>query len=214
MNARWYAASEWIVRAMLVNALWLAFTLLGGVVLGLAPATVAAHALARRYVRGIDGRPVRTFMDVYRAQLWRANVLLVPPVVGMLAALAGAVTMRGSTLPGAGPLSIPLFAAAAVLGLAVLYLPALTVHYQIPTRQSASRAFLFAVANLPSTAVLLLALAAVAYSCVRIPGLLVVVGVGGWICLSTALCLAFFAQNDAALSSATAPRLTHAGARL
>jgi uncharacterized membrane protein YesL len=111
-------------------------------------------------------------------------------------------------------LSALLLTGAVVLGLVLLYLPALTAHYRIPAARAASRAFLFAVAKLPSTVVLVLTLAAVAYACVRIPGLGLVAGVGGWICLSTALCQAFFAQNDAALHPGTAPEPQHAAARL
>ncbi|GAA4427748.1 hypothetical protein GCM10023169_28060 [Georgenia halophila] len=199
-----YALSEWLFRAVLVNVLWIVGTLAGVVVLGIAPATMAAHHLARQYARGTDDHAVRTFARCYRQEFWRANALLVPPALLVAAALAGALVLRGSSVPGAGVLVVGPVLVAACVGLALLYLPSLAVHYEVPTVRALSRAFLFAVANLPSTLLLAAVLAATVYASMRLPGLLPVVSVGAWVCGSTALCLRFYAQNDDALERASA----------
>ncbi|HWV50433.1 MAG TPA: DUF624 domain-containing protein, partial [Microbacterium sp.] len=49
-----HAAFEWLWWVATVNLLWLVFTLAGGIVLGIAPASVAAAELTRRRLRG-DG---------------------------------------------------------------------------------------------------------------------------------------------------------------
>ena len=47
-----YHACDLVCWIATLNLLWIGFTLLGGGLLGAAPATVAAHTLARRRIRG------------------------------------------------------------------------------------------------------------------------------------------------------------------
>jgi uncharacterized membrane protein YesL len=76
------------VRLLLLQLLWLGYTLRGGVVLGIFPATAAVHALLREHERdGDDGELPRLrslreqFGEHWRRELWPANrlgALLVP----------------------------------------------------------------------------------------------------------------------------------------
>ncbi|MFC7404330.1 YesL family protein [Georgenia alba] len=210
MTSRMYALSEWVLRAMLLNLLWLLGTLAGAVLLGFAPATLAAHHVARQYARGTDGYVLREYVATYRREFWRAQALLLPPVLLLLAATTSALLLRGSALPGADVVAAASAVVAGCLVLVLLYLPSLAVHYDVPTTRALSRAFLLAVANLPSTVLLVLVLAATCYASARLPGLLPVISVGGWILGSTALCLRFYAQNDDAVAASHARR-AHVG---
>jgi uncharacterized membrane protein YesL len=58
---------EWLGRMVLVNVLWLLFTLMGGVIFGLFPATAAMFAVVGRWQAGEAEVPVlRTFWETYR----------------------------------------------------------------------------------------------------------------------------------------------------
>lgn len=66
------------LRLLQLHLLWVLWTLRGGVVLGMFPATAAVHAVLRRDVlRGDDGhRPLREELaGFWRAELWPANRL-------------------------------------------------------------------------------------------------------------------------------------------
>ncbi|TQS75000.1 DUF624 domain-containing protein [Ornithinibacillus gellani] len=79
-----YRISEWITRLVYVNLLWIAFTLVGLVVFGFAPATAAMFAVIRKWVAGEDDIPVfKTFWGIYRKDFWKVNV------PGLLLALGG-----------------------------------------------------------------------------------------------------------------------------
>lgn len=60
-----------VIQLVWLNVCWLLLTLLGGVVLGIGPATVAAHTVAIRWVRGEQDVAVgRTMWDQWRGG-WR-----------------------------------------------------------------------------------------------------------------------------------------------
>ncbi|WP_408007660.1 YesL family protein [Pseudalkalibacillus sp. A8] len=65
---------EWITRMAYVNVLWIVFTVLGLVILGLFPATSAMFVLIRRWVRGEDDFSVFSlFWKTYKNDFWKAN---------------------------------------------------------------------------------------------------------------------------------------------
>jgi uncharacterized membrane protein YesL len=193
---RAYHACDLLCWVAALNLLWIGCTLLGGVLLGAAPATVAAHTLARRRIRGETVPAAREFWRVWRAEFGRANVLLLPAgVVGGLLWLnwllfGGATDVAGTAVAGA-----TLLAAAFTLAWYAVLVP-LYVHYDLPLRAYAAAASRFVLAS-PGPAALLLVLAAglVAVTA-AVPGLLPFLGIGAWVHLDTALCLSFFHRND------------------
>jgi uncharacterized membrane protein YesL len=71
-----YTISNWIIRLAYVNILWIAFTLLGLIILGFFPATAAMFAVIRKWVLGNEDNPVfRTFWTVYRKEFLKSNLL-------------------------------------------------------------------------------------------------------------------------------------------
>ncbi len=81
-----YRFSDRFAKLVYVNILWIAFSLLGGVVLGFAPATMAMFAVTRNWTRGGEEWSLfRLFWRKYRQEFWSANA------VGGLWALALAV---------------------------------------------------------------------------------------------------------------------------
>lgn len=188
---RAYHACDLLCFVAALNLLWVGGTLLGGVLLGAAPATVAAHTLARRRLRGETVPAVREFWGVWRAEFRRANVLLLPAgLVGGLLWLNWLYFAENVAL--GGPI---LLAAAFTLAWYAVLVP-LYVHYDLPLGAYPGTASRFVLAN-PGPAALLLVLAvAVVAITAAVPGLLPFLAIGAWVHLDTALCLSFFHRND------------------
>lgn len=71
-----YTISNWIIRLAYVNILWIAFSLLGLIILGFFPATAAMFAVIRKWVLGNEDIPIfRTFWTEYRKEFLKSNLL-------------------------------------------------------------------------------------------------------------------------------------------
>ncbi|MEH7253002.1 YesL family protein [Neobacillus niacini] len=72
-----YRLSDWIMRLAYVNLLWISFTLLGGILFGIMPATIASFAIIRKWVmdKEEDYPIFKTFWESYRKDFINANLL-------------------------------------------------------------------------------------------------------------------------------------------
>lgn len=85
-NSKLYVVATWIYRLALVNLLWILFTLVGGIIIGVFPATIAMFSVARKWLMGETDVPVfRTFKQTYKSDFIKGNLL------GYLALMLGAV---------------------------------------------------------------------------------------------------------------------------
>jgi uncharacterized membrane protein YesL len=176
-----------------VNLAWIAITVMGGVVLGFAPAAFATAAACRERLRtGHDAR-LREFIGIARREFWRANAILFPVVV-VDVLLVTAFTLAVQT----GSLLVAIASGAVVLvaGLATVLLPVLYAHYDIPLRRYVPTATRFVLSNPVSMALLALSCSAIAFASVLLPALVPFVSIGAWVHFSSALCLSFFHAND------------------
>ncbi|WP_183091218.1 YesL family protein [Streptomyces radicis] len=196
---RLYEACSVVSLMARLNALWLLFTLLGGVVLGAAPATVAAAHCVREHLAGRPRRPVATFARTWRAELVGANVALLPPAV-LGAALGWNYVLFSAAGPEAAVPRLSTLAALVVLVAVGCWLPGLYVHYDVPRRQFLTKGLRFALANPVPSVLQLLVPAALAYASSRLTILPLLVAVGAWCFLSTWLALRFFAENESRLA--------------
>ncbi|MCR2825763.1 DUF624 domain-containing protein [Microbacterium sp. zg.Y909] len=201
---RVHAACDWVLWAMAVNALWLVFTLAGGVALGAAPATAAAAHLTRRRLRGEAFPTLRTFARVWRAEFVRSNVVLGPAlaVTALLAAQAASAALSGTLGRPIGALT----AGAAVFAFVLTALLApLYVHYDLPLHRYLPTASRWMLRNLAPSALLAVAAVVTVTASLVVPGLIPLVSIGAWLSISTALCLGFFAANDRLVAEQSAP---------
>ena len=194
---RLYSAADEVFWAARLTLLWTVFTLAGGVLLGVGPATVAAYTLARRHVRGESMRAWPAFAGAYRREFVRGSLLVLP--------LAGATVLLivnsfyFATTKAAGLRLTTLAAVVAVVVIAVYLLP-MAVHYDLRTPAYLPKASLFALTRPAASVLLLFVAVAIGYAVTAYP-FLVVVAVGGWIQLNTWLCLRLFAENEARLTA-------------
>jgi uncharacterized membrane protein YesL len=194
-SIRIQAACSELFWAAKLNLLWILFSLMGGVILGLGPATVAAYTLARRHSRGESIQIWPEFWAVYRREFVRGSLLVLP--VAVLAAVL-LVEYQYFTAPG---LRIAMLVALAVLAAVGAYLGPLYAHYDLPLWAYLPKASLLALTRPASTVLLLYALSAIVYATSAAPLLAAVISFGAWIYLNTWLCLRFFEENEARLHS-------------
>jgi len=71
-----YRLLEWISRLAFLNLLWISFTLLGLVMFGFFPATIALFGVARKWMLGNDSVSIlKTFWTVYKREFIKSNLL-------------------------------------------------------------------------------------------------------------------------------------------
>lgn len=67
---------EWISRLALLNLLWISFSLLGLIVFGFFPATVAMFSIVRRWAKGdMDISIPKLFLESYKKEFIKSNIL-------------------------------------------------------------------------------------------------------------------------------------------
>ncbi|WP_328992933.1 DUF624 domain-containing protein [Kribbella sp. NBC_01245] len=199
-SLRLYEAADELFWAFTLTLLWIVFTLAGGVILGIGPATVAAYTVARRRASGESFQGWSAFLTAYRREFVRGS-LLVLPLAGAFALLAANYFWFASIGPAAAVPRLATVAALVALIVVSSYLLPMFVHYDLPARAYLPKASLFAITRPASSVVLLFVLAAVVYVADTFPFLGLVLAVGAWIQLDTWLCLRFFAENEARLQA-------------
>jgi uncharacterized membrane protein YesL len=132
-----YQISEWVMRLAYVNLLWILFTLLGGIIFGAMPATVAAFTIARKWTMDKEEEiPVfKTFWESYRRDFVKSNLL-------GLFLLAGGVLLylyhaNLDLLPSAlAPIfKVIFYSVVLIYGFIVAFIFPVFVHYNVSMKQ-------------------------------------------------------------------------------
>lgn len=199
LAARLYAASSMLAWCAALNALWLMFTLLGGVVLGIGPATVAACILTRRRMRG-ESIHLRDFASIWRQEFFRGSAVVLP-VAAVTVLLWWNYAFFSALAPAAGPARLATLAAFAVAVGAGAYVAPMYAHYHLPLPVYPLKALRMALARPASTVLLLLVFTALAFATAAVPLLLLTLSVGVWLQTSTWLCVRFFEENEHRLAN-------------
>ncbi|ADU29616.1 YesL family protein [Evansella cellulosilytica] len=81
-----YVVCEWFMKLAYLNVLWILFSLLGLIVLGVAPATTAMNTIIRQWFLGNDSIPIfKSFWITYKAEFLRSNLFFVAlTVIGFI----------------------------------------------------------------------------------------------------------------------------------
>jgi uncharacterized membrane protein YesL len=201
--SRLHGAFATIAWCCALNLLWIAFTLLGGVVLGIGPATVAACVLTRRRMRG-ESIQIRDFAAVWRRELIRGSLVILPVVVLPIVLLSNYAYFSSLGPTATAPRLSTLGAFVVAVG-AGAYVGPMYAHYNAPLWSYPVRAVRFALARPASTVVLLFVFAVLAFASAAMPILLGTVSIGAWLHTSTWLCVRFFTENEDRLASAAQP---------
>ncbi|MEE1650592.1 DUF624 domain-containing protein [Brachybacterium sp. J144] len=193
-------AADLLLRAVLLQGLWLLGTLAGGVILGWAPATVAVTDAAARAERG-QRITLRRAAEVWRAQFWRAQLTLGAPALLLLLGI-GALTAAGAPLAVRAPAAI----GAILLLAALLHIPSVELRHDLRVPAVLPRSALLALAQLPTTLLLAAVLLLWGGAALSLPGLIPFLGVGVPVLLSQHLVGRSLDRNEQLLAAAEAPR--------
>lgn len=133
---------DWVTRIALLNVLWIVFTLLGAVIFGLFPATVATFTIARKWVSGETDIPVvNTFWNSYKKDFVQGNLL------GYLLSVVAYVLYLDFVFLTVSPsnavylLTIPFVLITFIFTLTVLYVFPVFVYYDMKLFQVLKSAF-------------------------------------------------------------------------
>ena len=196
-SLRVYEAADEVFWAAKLNLLWAVFTLAGGVIAGVGPATVAAYTVARRHASGEAFQAWPAFAAAYRREFGRGSAVVLP-LAGVGALLVTNYFFFASMGSAGTPGRLTTLAALAALAMIAAYLLPMIVHYDLHARACLPKASLFALSRPAPSVLLLFVLTAFGYTVAAYP-FLAVVAVGGWIQLNMWLCLRLFAENEALL---------------
>ncbi|SER91142.1 Uncharacterized membrane protein YesL [Gracilibacillus ureilyticus] len=137
-----FAATEWITRFAYINILWIGFSLLGLIVFGFFPATVAMFTLIRQWIMGNVDQPVfSTFWTEYKKEFIKSNLIgLVIVVISFLFYVNYQYIMffQGGFHD---LIKIPLYVFMIAVSLTVLYVFPTFVHYNIRFTETWKNAF-------------------------------------------------------------------------
>ena len=180
-----YKFTVWISRLAILNLIWLGCSLLGLVVFGFFPSTVAMFIVLRSWLRGEDDRPIfSTYWQAFRANFLAANGY------GLFIALIGAIVYSNlifMSLNESGTmlfLQIPLYTFVIFVGLTLLYLFPVYTHYDLGFFQTFKQAFLIMVIQPLQTLMMIIGVGASIVVMWFIPGLTFFFG-GSFIALLT-----------------------------
>jgi uncharacterized membrane protein YesL len=169
-----YRICDWVARLAFLNLLWIAFTLLGFVLLGFFPATIAMFSVCRKWVIGEQDVPVfKTFFHSYKKEFRKGN-----GIGGCLLAIAYILwvdyrilqTSANSNLQSLAYLFFLLFV---FYGIFLLFLFPMYVHYELRIRQLIKNTLLLAVASPLTAIVMVTAVLFVYYLSLSISGVVV-----------------------------------------
>ncbi len=196
---RLHAVCSVVASMALLNVCWLAFSLLGGVVLGVAPASVAVAQSVRERGQGRSGNTVTTFARTWRREFVGANLALLPQLL-LLVVLGWNYLAFSAAGPAASAPRLATLAGLLLVATVGCWLPALYVHYDLPRSRFLLTALRFTLARPVPSVLQLFVLAVVGYASYRLPALVPFLSVGAWLYLASWLALRFFAENEARLA--------------
>ncbi|GMA27874.1 DUF624 domain-containing protein [Arenivirga flava] len=194
---RAHEACDWVLWAAAMNALWLGGTIAGGVVLGLAPATVAVSVLTRRRLRGERFAVVAAFATAWRREFLGAQIAVGVPVLIAALLIAQGTAQLGRT---GGPWAAALLVGGAYAAVVAAVSSAMVANYELRGRSYVPAASRWLLRNLPHALLLLAVGAVLTAATLALPSLAVFLSVGAWLTASTVISLGFFAVNEAAIA--------------
>jgi uncharacterized membrane protein YesL len=143
---------EWISRLAFLNLLWISFSLLGLVIFGFFPATVAMFAVARKWMLGNDEMSIfKTFWTAYKQEFWKSNLLgLMISIVGIILFIDFRFVQLAET-SFASILYVPFFIVTFIFIAMLFYIIPIFVHYDMKLSQVIKNSFFVMIMNPLST---------------------------------------------------------------
>lgn len=166
-------ASLWIWRIMQLNLIWLFHILLGGVILGIFPATIAMFATTRKWLNGgIDYPMLQEYRTHYKENFWKTNAL------GWIYLLIGGFLVIDLLLVTQIQGVIALLSTVIIIFLLVIYLFSFIyffsfyVHFQQSFKNYIIQPFIITLISLKQNLLIAIGLMMIGYLIQQMPGLI------------------------------------------
>ncbi|SDM55839.1 YesL family protein [Sediminibacillus halophilus] len=165
--------SDWIMRLVKTNFTWWIHILMGGIVFGFFPATLALFATVRRWTRGDFDFPVwSSFHHCYRKHFWKVNGL------GMIYLLVGIFIfidiLLANKVPGVLAVIVYFFLSFLFLIylLSFTYFFSVYVHFQLPFKEYLKQPFIIMLISFKQNVLILIGITLIGYFIYQMPGLI------------------------------------------
>lgn len=183
MGTTLFKITEWISRLARLNLLWIGFTLLGLVIFGFFPATVAMFVVVRQWLRGKTDLPISdSFRQAYRQEFVKANGIgLIIGVIGAVLYL-NVIFLDLNNSPNIFLVSVPVYLFILFASLTLLYLFPVYAHYNLGNFNLVKQAILIMIIHPFQSLMMVIGIAASVVTMYYIPALLFFFG-GSFIAL-------------------------------
>ncbi|MCT1575736.1 YesL family protein [Oceanobacillus kimchii] len=164
----------WIMRMAYLNILWGLFTLLGLIVIGFTPATVAMFRVIRKWLKKETEIPIfETFWSTYKEEFLKSNIFTIIIVTIGLILLVDLSFLGSITEHPIYPLLLSgLFLCGFIYLVLILYIFPLYVNYNLSRWLYIKYAILIGLTNLHYTITMMIVISGLYYLFMRIPGLI------------------------------------------
>jgi uncharacterized membrane protein YesL len=143
---------EWISRLAFLNLLWISFSLLGLIIFGFFPATVAMFAVARKWMLGNEEMSIfKTFWTAYKREFLKSNLLGVIIVAIGLILYIDFQFVQHAANSFASFLYVPFFIITLIFISMLFYIIPIFVHYDMKLSQVMKNSFFVMIMNPLST---------------------------------------------------------------
>ena len=146
---------DWVSKLAYLNLLWIAFTLIGFVLLGFFPATIAMFSVCRKWVMGEQDIPIfRTFFDTYKTEFRKGNLIGGCLMILIYILWVDYHILNSSPNDYLQYLAYLFFLLSVFFGIFLLFFFPLYVHYEFKLRQLIKYTLLLSSAS-PLTAIMM-----------------------------------------------------------
>ena len=143
-----YSISEWVLRFAYVNVLWIAFTLLGFVVFGFFPATLAMFTVVRKWVLKQTDIPVfKTFWATYKKEFVKGNLLGLIIGLSSFFMYSNIRIVEATTVPAFKLLYVPNVIVIMLFLFTLLYIFPVLVHFDVSLKEGVKNSFILMTIN-------------------------------------------------------------------
>lgn len=173
-----YVFCEWVMRLAYVNILWILFTLFGGIILGVFPATIALFTIIRKWLlKEIDCPIWSTFKQSYRREFLKSNKLGAIIVYIAMFIIVDFVLIKTLSSNWQSILLVPLCIIAIAYVIMLTNIFPLYVHYELKNFIATKQALFMGILNIHMTLLTLISCMGIVAFLVYQPVFLPIVGI-------------------------------------
>lgn len=166
-----YKISNWVLRFLYLNFLWILFSLLGLLMGGFFPATVSMFTVARKWISDKESVSIyETFLKTYKTQFLKSNILGYSLSFIGLVLYADLLFLRNVESYFLQLLYIPVLFISFIYLITVFYVIPIFVHYDLKGIEIVKNAFFLSIISPFSTFKMCLGLLFLWYLLITFPG--------------------------------------------